>query len=116
MTTENEIVTAGKSLSDLPLSTWAWVVGLSLWGGVVNWVQKVKRGEARWFNLVEFVGELAVCSFVGVVTFLLCTQQGFDELLTAALVAVSSHMGTRGLYTLEQFFSKKFGITAPPPA
>lgn len=115
MTTEKEITEVAKTLTDYPLGTWLWVVGLSIWGGVVSWVQKVRKGDARWFNLVEFVGELAVCSFTGVVTFLLCAQAGFDDLLTAALVAISSHMGTRGLYTLEQFVSKKFGLEPAPP-
>lgn len=114
MSAEKDVTEAAKVLADYSLGTWLWVVALSLWGGVVSWVQKVRKGEARWFNLVEFIGELAVCSFTGVVTFLLCAEAGFDQLLSAALVAISSHMGTRGIYTLEQFISKKFGLDAPP--
>lgn len=116
MSTENEITTVARQMTDIPLVSWAWVLFVSTLGGVVSWVQKCRAGHARWFNLVEFVGELFVCSFAGVVTFLLCRSYGVEELPAVAFSAIASHMGTRGLYVLEQFVSRKFlGQTAAPP-
>ena len=40
------------------LLTYAWVFLLSLMGGVVAFLQKLRDGNARVFNLIEFIGEL----------------------------------------------------------
>ena len=52
--------------------TYAWVLLLSVWGGVVNFIQRLKRGEAKAHNIVELIGELVISAFVGIVTFYLC--------------------------------------------
>ena len=106
----------GEQLSNFGLLTWAWVVGLSLWGGVASFARKLRAGEARPFNLTEFAGEIFISGFVGVCTFLLCSGAGLDPLQTSPLVAISGHMGSRGIFLLEQFFVRKVtpGVSLPP--
>jgi hypothetical protein len=89
------------------LLTYAWVFVLSLMGGVVAFLQKLREGHTRAFNLIEFIGELCTSAFTGVVTFYLCESAQFPPVLTAALVGMSGHMGSRGLFLIEKFLSNK---------
>lgn len=88
--------------------TYAWVVLLASWGGVVNFMRKVRTGVARPFNVAEFIGELATSAFVGVITFWLCEMAMLDPLLSAALVGISGHMGSRAIFHLEEVFKSRF--------
>lgn len=87
--------------------TYAWVFALSILGGTASFFGKVKAGSARWFNIAELVGEMFISAFAGVVTFFLCEWSGFTPLLTAVLVAIAGHMGTRAIFVLEQFFERR---------
>lgn len=98
------------------LLTWMWVVGLSLIGGVVSFTQKLKAGHVRAWNITELVGECVTSAFVGVITFNLCQWQGFPPPLTAALVGIASHMGSRALFKLETVLNAKFNLPADAPA
>jgi hypothetical protein len=86
--------------------TYVWVLLLAIWGGVVNFIQRLKRGEAKAHNIVELIGEVVISAFVGVVTFYLCELSNFPQILTAALVAISGHMGTRALFVFERAIEK----------
>lgn len=86
--------------------TYVWVLLLAIWGGVVNFIQRLKRGEAKAHNIVELIGEVVISAFVGVVTFYLCELSNFPQVLTAALVAISGHMGTRALFVFESAIEK----------
>jgi hypothetical protein len=90
------------------LLTYAWVFVLSVLGGVVAFLQKLRDGNARVFNLVEFIGELCTSAFTGVVTFYLCEAAQFPPVLTAALVGISGHMGSRGLFLIEKHLTNRF--------
>ena len=94
------------------LLTYAWIILLAIWGGVVNFFRKMRTGEVRAFNLTEFIGEIVTSGFVGILTFWLCEAAGFHSLMTAAFVGISGHMGSRGIFMLEKFLSAKFGVPA----
>lgn len=91
------------------LLTYAWVLLLSAWGGVVNFLRKRKAGVTRPFNLAEMVGEIVTSAFAGLVTFYLCESSGVDPLVTAAMVGVSGHMGGRAIFLAEAWVEAKFG-------
>ena len=97
-----------KDPTSFSLLTYLWVIGLSVLGGVVNFMRKLQTGHARMFNLVELIGELVTAGFSGVITFYLFTQAGFDPLLTAAAVGVSGHMGSRALFLAEGWLTRMF--------
>ena len=107
---------AAKAVTDYNLFTYAGVLALSAWGGIVSFVQKVRAGKVRPFNVVELIGEIAVSGFVGVLTFWLAEAADTPQLLTAAMVGIASHMGTRGLFRMEQFLSKRLGLTSEQEA
>lgn len=89
--------------------TYAWVLLLASWGGVVNFLRKRKTGAVRPFNFVELFGELATSGFAGVLTFWMCEAAGISPLVTAALVGISGHMGSRAIWQMEQWAESRFG-------
>lgn len=101
-----------KDPTSYTMLTYAWVGLLSAWGGAVNFMRKRKSGTARPFNVTEFVGELVTSAFAGVVTFWLCEAAGIAPLVTAALVAISGHMGSRAIFQLERWAEGRFGMKA----
>jgi hypothetical protein len=92
--------------TDFSLITYLWVWGLAIMGGIVSYHQKVRRGNAK-YSIAEFLGEVVTSAFAGVLTFYLCQASGIGQLLTAALVGVSGHMGSRALAILERMLKDK---------
>lgn len=95
-----------KDPSNIPLLTYAWVLMLSLLGGIASFMQKLKAGHTRVFNVVEFIGECFVSALVGMITFFLCESAEISHMKSAALVAISGHMGSKAMKLLEGFLSK----------
>lgn len=87
--------------------TYLWVIALSAWGGVVSFFAKVKKGDARACNFVELIGEIFTAGFAGVLTFWLAEAANFNQLITAALVGISGHMGSRAIYAMEVWATSK---------
>jgi hypothetical protein len=99
--------------SDLAgIITWAWVIGLSLLGGFASFLRKMKAGHARAWNFTELIGELTAAGLTGIITYNLCAWLNYPPQLTAALVGISSHMGSRALFKLEALVDTKFNL--PP--
>jgi len=97
-----------KDPTSYSLLTYAWVFGLSILGGIVNFSRKLQQGSARAFNIIEFIGEIFTSAFAGVLTFWLCESAGLSGLVTAAFVGISGHMGSRTIYMLEDYLKSKF--------
>lgn len=87
--------------------TYAWVIGLSLLGGTASFLRKVKKGESRPFNVVELIGEITISALVGIVTFYFCEWANFEQVLTAAIIGVSSHMGSRAMMLFERALEER---------
>lgn len=84
-----------------------WMLAMALFGGVVSFIQKVRTGKARALNLAEFVGEMLISGFVGIVTYWICAAFAVNPYLTAAGVAISGHMGARAIFLIEQFIENR---------
>ncbi len=99
-----------KDPTTYSLLTYLWVFGLAAWGGVINFVQRIKTEQARPHNFMEFIGEIMTSAFAGLVTFYLCEAGGIDQLYTAVMVGITGHMGTRGIYLLEKMVQSRLGV------
>jgi hypothetical protein len=91
------------------LLTYAWVFGLSAWGGVVSFIRKYRGGKARPFNFMELIGEIIVAALAGVLTFFMAEAAAINPLITAALVGISGHMGSRAIALMEDWATARFG-------
>lgn len=98
-----------KDPSNYSLITYLWVLGLAALGGAVNFARKVKEGSARAFNITELVGELITSGFAGLLTFWLCEAADLNKLLSAVLIGISGHMGSRAIFRIEKWAEDKFG-------
>ena len=90
-----------------PLITYAWVLGLSIWGGIVNYIRRLKLGKAQPFSVIELIGELSISAFSGIITFYLCEASNINQLLTAAIVGMAGHMGSRTIFLIEVFIQER---------
>lgn len=107
---ENPIPEPEKTITGYALLTYAWVLALSTWGGLVNYLSKVRAGAIARFNITELIGDMFISGFTGVLTFWMCEAAGFNELTTAVCVGISGHMGARMIGKLENVMSRKFDI------
>lgn len=93
------------------LITYVWVIVLAVWGGTAHNIKKIKEGDLKRFSIAEWLGDILIAGFIGVLTFFLCEFAGFEQILTAALVGVSSHQGTRGMAVIERLIANRFKMT-----
>lgn len=96
-----------KDPSNYPLLTYLWVIAIASWGGIVSFYRKMKSGRARPFNFVEFIGEITTSAFVGVMTFWLCEAAAINPFVSAALIGISGHMGSRAIWQLERWAERR---------
>lgn len=101
-----------KDPLNYPLKQYGFMLGIALLGGLVSWSNKVRKGDLAAWNLMQLVGELATSAFAGLLAFWICEYMNADKLLTAALVGITGHMGTRGIVVFEKWAQRKWGV--PP--
>jgi len=98
-----------KDPANYSLITYAWVVALSAVGGAVNFAHKIKIGSVRAFNFTELFGELLTSGFAGLLTFWLCEAADLNKLVSAVLIGISGHMGSRAIFKIEKWAEERFG-------
>lgn len=106
---------AAKDPLNYPLKQYGFVLAMALLGGLVSWIAKVRAGTLQAWNLMSLVGELCTSALAGLLCFWLCEWQGFSPLLTASLVGIAGHMGTRALLMAEKVAERKWGVTSAAP-
>ena len=83
---------------------------LSTWGGVVNPITTL-RSVRKEFQLKELIFDLVVSSFAGLLTHFFCEYSNVGGSMSAILIAVSGHMGTRAIAGFEKMRDRIFGVT-----
>lgn len=90
--------------------TYVWVFAMAMLGGVAHNIKKIKNGTLKRFSFSELVGDLIISGFLGLITFFLCEYADIDRLLSAAFIGMSAHLGTRGIYFIEEIVFHYFKI------
>jgi hypothetical protein len=67
------------------LLSWFLLIILSLLGGAASFMRKMNEGHVRAWNFTEFVGELVIAGFTGIVVANLCDYIGTPTSLKYAL-------------------------------
>jgi len=101
-------VSIEKDPTAYPLITYAGVVLIAVWGGIVSFLRKYREGAVRPFNFTELIGELVASAFISIITFWLCEWSDVHPLLSAALIGINGHMGSRGLFQLEEWANARY--------
>ena len=95
-----------KSPLDYSWLTYLWIGVLSVLGGTAQTIRRIRSKKLKHFSISEWIGDVIVAGFLGVITFYLCEYSGIEQPLTAALVGIASHQGTKGLMALEQLLNR----------
>lgn len=82
-------------------------VMLAATGGAVQYFNKIDKNGIP-FSFFKLLIEVSTSGFVGIVSFELCDAAGMSWQLTAALVAISGHMGARALVLIENLLIKRY--------
>jgi len=80
-----------------------WIIAVAIWGGVMRYVRSVVSDEKQ-FSFPEFLLEICTSAFFGIIVFWLCQSFGLNLHLTAALVGVAGHEGTRLIIYARRYF------------
>ena len=105
-------VAASRDDLDISARTVVYIVGLSLLGGLVSWITKVRAGIIPPWSLLSLVGELCTSAFSGFLAYLLCDAAGFSIKVTMCMVGVAGHMGARAIKAFETFAERRWGALA----
>ena len=103
---------AGSWLSRLagPGGGYFWLVILALWGGTASYISRLKQSSGMAFSLAEWVGELTISGFAGLIMAYLCAEMHMSWYMTAVATAITGHMGGRALYMIECFIRTRLGM------
>ncbi len=111
---------AAKGPLNYSLKVYGGILAVALLGGLASWWGKVRKGELLMWSISSLVGELCISAFAGLMAFYLCDYMNLHQGLTAAIVGVAGHAGTKGINWLEnlgqRFAEKKLGIEPPKDA
>lgn len=89
------------------LRTYAFMLGVSVLGGLVSFYAKVRRGEASALSVMHLIGEICTSAFAGLLTFWLCEWANLPQILTAPLVGIAGHLGAKAIVMLEDAAKKR---------
>lgn len=90
------------------LQDYGFVLAISLAGGFISWVNRVRKGKVE-MSLSALVGELAASAFAGLITYWVCEATGVHPLITAACTGMAGHMGSGLLVWIESKGKKLVG-------
>jgi len=89
---------------------------VSVLGGTVSYLSKVRTNGQKAFSVVELIGEWVTSGFAGLMTAYVCVAAGLSFELTAAFAGIAGHAGGRAISILEQKLLAGAGIKVPPTA
>lgn len=102
-----------------PLKQYAFILAVSLAGGIVNYIRRARNGDIPTLGIAGLIGELATSAFSGVLTFWACEYWNVPPLVTAGLTALAGHAGGNAIVWAESITKRKVekfvGVTAPAP-
>lgn len=85
--------------------TYALIVLISVWGGLINYLGRVRRG-ATW-QIGELLIELAISSFAGLVIGLIAIACNVSPLMSMALAGLAGHAGGRTVFVLDRLYRSR---------
>lgn len=99
------------AISEFFKNVWpfVWTFLLSSWGGVVSHIQRMRMTHSK-FNIRELAFDLIISSFAGLLTYMFCSYSKINGEMSAILIAISGHMGTRAIAGFERMRDRIFGI------
>ena len=99
----------GKLPIDVGWMTYLFVIAVSCWGGLVQYLYKIQNKKGGRFSILALVSDLAISGFSGVIVFWICVWKEVDMILTSVAIGIAGHLGSRTLFLLERTLEAKYG-------
>lgn len=93
------------ALPDIHWVTYAWVLGLSLWGGLARLLQSIVQRKVRKADLWEFASTAFTSTLAGITTLYFCMWGGYDPMLTHGLSGLAGYMGGKAMEKYTAYFN-----------
>lgn len=90
-----------------PLRVYGFMLAVAILGGFVSWYAKVRRNEIPAGSVFHLIGEVTTSAFAGMLAFFACEYANFPQILTAAVVGVSGHMGAKIISMAENMAKRR---------
>lgn len=90
--------------------TYAWVLTLSAWGGIVKFLSRIKHRRSFRDALVDLGVGLVTSTFAGVVTFFICEATKIEPMWSAVAIAISGHMGAEAIRLFQNSMRERFPL------
>ena len=56
-----------------------WFIMLAIWGGTVNYLTRINRGNVQFFSFFELMGEWFISGFAGLLTAYVCIEMEVEQ-------------------------------------
>jgi len=86
-----------------------WFVILAMLGGTANYTSKIKERGVT-FSITEWLGELVISGFAGLMTYYICISLNVGTAMTAAACGICGHMGGRAIFLIEKKITDRVGL------
>jgi hypothetical protein len=96
--------------SSYELLTYLWVLFVSLWAGIAHNLKRIAENKETKISPLSLLIDVVISGFVGLITFFLCEAAKMPPMLSAAIIGISAHMGSRALFLLEKTMVKLFKV------
>lgn len=88
-----------------------WMFILAIWGGTVSYLSRLKQNSALVFSFAEWVGEMTVSGFAGLLVAYVALELNTSWYIAAASAGIGGHMGGRALFLLELALRRRLGLS-----
>lgn len=95
--------TAMRNPLNYSLQEYGLMLGVAIFGGVVSWYRKVRRGEIPSWGLGYLIGEMTLSAFAGLLTFWVCEYWGAPQILTACMAGINGLASAKILTVAENY-------------
>ena len=99
-----------NNFNDIPILTQVAVFIAGVWGAVINWIDRNRRGKTMLNRFGYFVLDVFATVGISVMVFLVLIGHGYNELFSVGCSSFMAHYGTRSFYIMEVILSEKLKI------
>lgn len=89
-------MTPEKDPLNYSMFTYGWIILLSIFGATAHFLD-VNRHSLSYEKLKDLAIDVTIAPFTGIVTFYICEAFGLQMVMTAGIIGLVSHMGSRAL-------------------
>lgn len=91
---------------NIPFLGWFWILFLSIWGSLANYIIGIKEGR-HVFSWRDLFLDFIVSSFSGILVAYVCVGLGLSEWFVYAASGMAGHQGSRGLRVVWSITEKR---------